>query len=222
MTWSWECGYRLIHTHSLLDWKSFTPSFIPCTDSIVRQRLQQAAGDPGSISLQQPKPDLRQRAPQLNPVSSPPNRPFPFCAGHDREASPGLSEEETCSLLRQKSVVPSSRRWLMPGFSTQVSAQLANSAAAVAVAGFSMWCVSSLTHSSSHSQTFSIRAHSSLPGFFKRLEISSGGLRCHPNGNRSASKKSPSKKPPNHKTPCLGDKTSSRVEKIDFVEPKEK
>lgn len=70
---------------------------------------------------------------------------------------------------------------------------------------------SSLTHSSSsHSQTFSIRAHSSLPGcwfllvaflvgfvvdyfffffFFKRLEISSGGLRCHPNGSRSASRK---------------------------------
>lgn len=70
----------------------------------------------GSISLQQPKPDLRQRAPQLNPVSSPPNRPFPFCAGHDREASPGLSEEEICSLLGQKSVVPSSRRWPMPGF----------------------------------------------------------------------------------------------------------
>lgn len=58
-----------------------------------------------------------------------------------------------------------------------------------------MWCVPSLTHSSSHSQTFSIRAHSSLPGFFKRLEISSGGLRCHPNGNRSASRKGWSKKP---------------------------
>lgn len=87
--------------------------FIPCTDSIVRQRLQRAAGDPGSISLQQP--NLRQRAPQLNPVSSPPNRPFPFCAGHDREASPGPSEG-TRSLLGQKSLVPSSRRWPMPGF----------------------------------------------------------------------------------------------------------
>lgn len=81
-----------------------------------------------------------------------------------------------------------------------------------------MWCVSSLTHSSSHSQTFSIRAHSSLPGFFKRLEISSGGLGCHPNGNRSASKKGPSKKKPHtlqhHKPPYSGDKTSSQWKKL--------
>lgn len=46
-----------------------------------------------------------------------------------------------------------------------VLSSLNSAAAAVAVAGFSMWCVSSLTHSSSsHSQAFSIRAHSSLPG----------------------------------------------------------
>ena len=182
----------------------------------MRQRRQRAAGDPGSVSLQQPKPDLRHRAPQLNPVPSPPNRPFPFCAGLDREASPGLSEEETRSLLGQKSGVPSFPKTADARLSTQVSAQLANSAAAVAAAGFSMWCVSSLTHSSSHSQTFSIRAHSSLPGFFKRLEISSGGLRCHPNGNRSASKNHPSKKKTNpkqpqyHKAPRSGEKTSSK------------
>lgn len=58
----------------------------------------------------------RTKSTTVEPSSSPPHRPFPFCAGHDREASPGLSEEETCSLRGQKSVVPSSRRWPMPGF----------------------------------------------------------------------------------------------------------
>lgn len=44
---------------------------------------------------------------------------------------------------------------------------------------------SSLTHSSSHSQTFSIRAHSSLPGFSKDWRFPVGVSGYHPNGNRS-------------------------------------
>lgn len=55
-----------------------------------------------------------------------------------------------------------------------------NSAAAVCRGWiFTVVCFKPLTHSSSHSQTLSIRAHSSLPGwgfFLNRLEISSGGF----------------------------------------------
>lgn len=147
--------------------------------------MPRAAGGPGPIS-----PSSRSR-PRAERAPAEPR--FLLQPGRSRDASPGLSKRLPRSPAGAgRPLFPKVAEARLP---TRVSAQLANGAAAVAVAGFSMWCVPSLTHSSSHSQTFSIRAHSSLPGFFKRLEISSGGLRCHPNGNRSASRKGWSKKP---------------------------
>lgn len=166
------------HSHTLtLRLKILHPSFYPVhRQHRVWPRLPRAAGGPGSIS---PSSQSRPRAER-----APAEPCFLFQTSRSRDASPGLSEEAARSPAGAgRPLFPKVAEARLP---TQVSAQLANSAAAVAVAGFSMWCVPSLTHSSSHSQTFSIRAHSSLPGFFKRLEISSGGLRCHPNGNRSS------------------------------------
>lgn len=53
------------HSHTLTPRpkKSFTPPLAHAPTASCGKRRQRAAGDPGSISLQQPKPDLTQRAP---------------------------------------------------------------------------------------------------------------------------------------------------------------
>lgn len=106
MTRSWECGHRLIHTHSLLDPKPFTP-LLP--GHILRLRGCLETRRSGiSPSGNQPKPNLRPKAPRLNPVFSP-------------KRAVGRRSGRSWRSGRRDPVVPSPRRWV---YLTQTSARL--------------------------------------------------------------------------------------------------
>lgn len=100
-----------------------------------------------SPSGNQPKPNLRPKAPRLNPVFSPKRavgrRSGRSWRGGRRDPVVPFPLRDGGFILR-KPVLGS--RWRRCGGILDVV------------------CLSSLTHSSSHSQAFSIRAHSSLPG----------------------------------------------------------
>lgn len=187
MTWSWECGYRLTraHIHSQTAEKPSPPldgtQTVPCGKGTPkvgwRLRLLLSISSKGQVAFSIKHHSWTQSLLLPKPV-------IPLSISQRTEkASPSLSWEERALCLKHVNPsVFSFPRWLMLRFlrsqcllSSLTALLLA--AAAAAVAGFSMWCIFK-----PHSLILSfpnIQHPCTLltSGFFKRLEISSGGLR---------------------------------------------
>lgn len=187
----------LTHTHSQTVKKP-----APCSE-LTHTQCRTAKVHQGGLETQAPpRPSVaKARLPFQHSTTAEPSQPLlvpkpaiPLGTGQKTEklvvASPGKRQlfEASISIALLCFVFSFPRRptsGFLPSRCSLSSQQRCWYAAAAAVAGFSRWCLS-LTHSSSHSQTFSIRAHSSLPGFSKDWRFPVGVSGYHPNGNGSS------------------------------------